>query len=294
MARTPRPCSPRLLQLSILVAALLSSSLALSAPMNPLGAFDHHQDVGKPKVAGEAVYNPSDQTYTLSSPSSNVGNALERLHLAWKKIKGDFIIQATVRFAGTGAQPRRQLGIMVRDALAGSSRYAAASVHGDTLSALQYRAADGAAAAQVEVSSFHPTNIQLARTGNRFTFSSAVFGEAYKSVSQDIALADEAYVGPFVGSDEVGVVAQAVFSNVRVIIPPDPGFKMYSEKSCTASPVRSSPPTGRATASSSTIAPRASCTRMTSRPARLSSSRPARIVRTTTTTFYRLTARCSH
>jgi TolB protein len=210
------------------VVALLISPLALSAPEKPLGAFDHRLDVGNPKLAGDTVYNPSDQTYTLSSPGPNADNALEQLPLAWRKIKGDFIVQATVRFAGTGARPRRELGIMARDALAGSSRYAAASVHGDTVTALQYRAADGAAA-QVEVSSFHPTEIQFARTGNRFTFSSAVFGEDYKSVSQDMALADEVYVGPFVASHEAGVVAQAVFSNVRVIIPPGPGFKMYSD-----------------------------------------------------------------
>jgi TolB protein len=229
MARTSSPCFRRLSQLSILVVALLMARLALSAPMKPLGAFDHHQDVGNPKLAGNAVYNPSDQTYMLSSAAPNAGTALEQLHLGWKKIKGDFIIQASVRFAGTGAHPGRELGIMVRDALASSSRYAAASVRGDSLTALKYRAADGAAAAQVEVSSFQPTDIQLARTGNRFTFSSAVFGENYKSVSQDVTLTDEVYVGPFVGSHAVGVVAQAVFSNVRVIIPPGPGFKPYTD-----------------------------------------------------------------
>jgi TolB protein len=203
--------------------------LTLSAPMKPLGAFEHHQDVGDPKLAGSAVYSPTDQAYTLSGAGANVDPALEQFHLAWKKIKGDFIIQASVRFAGTGARPRHELGIMVRDALAPSARYAAASVHGDTVTALQYRTADGAAAAQVEISSFHPTDIQLARTGNRFTFSSAVFGESYKSVSHDVALADEVYVGPFVGSHEQGVAAQGVFSNVRVIIPPGPGFKPYDD-----------------------------------------------------------------
>jgi len=213
----------------MLALALLLSGPSPSAPTKALGVFEHHQDVGDPKLAGNAVYSPTDQTYTLSGSGQNVGAALDQFHLAWKKIKGDFIIQASVRFAGTGALPRRELGIMVRDALTGSSRYAAASVHGDTVTALQYRAADGAAAAQVEISSFHPTDIQLARSGNRFTFSSAVFGEGYKSVSSDVALADEVYAGPFVGSEEQGIVAQGVFSNVRVIIPPGAGFKPYND-----------------------------------------------------------------
>jgi Tol biopolymer transport system component len=196
--------------------------------MKPLGAFDHHQDIGDPKLAGNGVYNPTDQTYTLSGAGPNAGIALEQFHLAWTKLEGDFIVQASVRFLGPGTQ-RRELGIMARDSLAASSPHAAASVHGDTLTALQYRATDSAAVGQVEVSSFHPTDIQLARAGNKFTFSSAVFGENYKAVSHDIALSREVYVGLFVGSHDAGVAAQAVFSNVRVIIPAAPDFKPYGE-----------------------------------------------------------------
>ncbi|HWO09196.1 MAG TPA: hypothetical protein VNN80_06940 [Polyangiaceae bacterium] len=197
--------------------------------MKPLGAFSHHQDVGEPKLAGDAVYNPSDQSYTLSGAGPNMGTAPDPFHLAWAKLEGDFIVQASVRFVGTGTHPRRELGIMVRDSLAGSARYAAASVRGDTLTALQYRATDGAAPAQLELSSFHPTEIQLSRIGTTFTFSSAVFGENFKSVSQDVALAGEVYAGLFVRSHEAGAVARAVFSNVRVIIPAAPGFKPYSD-----------------------------------------------------------------
>jgi Tol biopolymer transport system component len=197
--------------------------------MKRLGAFDQHQDVGAPKLAGNASYDPTDQVYTLSGGGPNAGTALEQFHFAWTKLEGDFIVQASVRFDDPGSQPRRQLGIMVRDSLAGSSRYAAASVHGEALTALQYRETGGTAAAQVELSSFHPTDIQLSRRGNELTFSSAVFGEDYKSVRHEVALADEVYVGLFVASQEAGVAARAVFSNVRVIIPAAPGFKPYSD-----------------------------------------------------------------
>src|SRR4051812_47450323 len=101
--------SPRLSQFSMLALAFLISRLAFAAPMKPLGAFEQHLDIGNPKRAGNAAYSPSDQTYTLSSAGPNVGTALEQLHLAWKKLKGDFILQASVRFAGTGT--RGELGI---------------------------------------------------------------------------------------------------------------------------------------------------------------------------------------
>src|SRR5215831_11911896 len=134
MLGLPSPCSPRLARLSLLVLALVFfSPLTIAAPMKPLGAFDQHQDVGAPKLAGNAVYNLTDQTYTLSGGGPNAGARLEQFHLAWTKIKGDFIVQASVRFIDPGTPARRELGIMVRDSLGGSSRYAAASVQGDTL-----------------------------------------------------------------------------------------------------------------------------------------------------------------
>ena len=197
--------------------------------MKAFGVFDQHQDIGDPKPAGNAVYNPTDQTYTLSGAGANLRTTLDQIHFAWKKITGDFIVQATVRFIGTGTHPRVELGIIACDALIGTSRYAAACVHGDSLTSLQYRATDGQAPAHIDVSSFHPTEIQFARTGNRFTFSSAVFGENYRAVSHELALNDELHVGLFSCSHEQGLVAHAVFSNVRVIIPAAPDFKPYSD-----------------------------------------------------------------
>jgi TolB protein len=197
--------------------------------MNTLGVFDQHRDVGEPKLAGNAVYDPKDQTYALSGAGVSGGAALDQFHFAGKKLQGDFIVQATVRFVGTGSTPRRKIGIVARDTLGDFSRYAAGSVHGDTLTALEYRATDGGGTAQLELSSFHPTDIQLARTGDTFTFSSAVFGESYKSVSHEVALSAEVYVGLFISSQQAGVIEKAVFSNVRVIIPAAPDFKPYSD-----------------------------------------------------------------
>jgi dipeptidyl aminopeptidase/acylaminoacyl peptidase len=200
--------------------------------MKALGVFEQHQDVGDPELAGSAVYDPSDQTYTVSGAGAT-GVALDQFHFAWKKIAGDFIVQATVhvpehRRLDGGRGPRPEVGIVARDALGSSARYAAARVGGGIRTALDYRASNGGPTAQIELSSFSPTEVQLARTGNRFTFSAAVFGENYKSVSLDVALADEAHVGIFARTS-AGGAEPAVFSNVRVIIPAAPDFKPYSD-----------------------------------------------------------------
>ena len=194
--------------------------------MKPLGVFEHHQDVGEPKLAGNAIYHPIDQTYTLSGAGSRSG--LDSCHFAEKRIKGDFIVQATIQPDAPG-HARRKIGIMARDARSASSRYAAACVQDDPRTVLQSVASAGGSAARVELSSFHPTEIQFARTGNVFTLSAATFGENYKSVRQELALDPEVHVGLFVASESEDVLAQAVFGNVRVIIPAAPDFKPYSD-----------------------------------------------------------------
>jgi len=70
-------------------------STAKTQDLEPIGLFDHHQDVGNPKLKGSAMYNPDDQTYTLTGAGINMWTNVDQFHFVWKKIKGDFIIRAT-------------------------------------------------------------------------------------------------------------------------------------------------------------------------------------------------------
>jgi hypothetical protein len=68
-------------------------------------------------------------------------------------------------------------------------------VHGDVLTSLQYRTKTDDTTGQIIISSYHPTEIELERSGNSFTFSSASFGETYKSATKEIVLNEEVYAG---------------------------------------------------------------------------------------------------
>src|SRR6266480_1275865 len=114
----------------LLVAILFIQSNPLLAQMNPIGLFDHHEDVGNPKLKGNAVYNKEDQTYLLSGAGKNIWTNLDQFQYVWKKIKGDFIISATVRFIGNGVAGHRKIGLMARDKLTTDSRYIDAACHG--------------------------------------------------------------------------------------------------------------------------------------------------------------------
>jgi TolB protein len=213
----------------MLMGIFVLCSLSATVQSQPVGSFDNHGDVGDPKIKGSTVYNSTDQTYTLSGAGKNMWTNADQFQFAWKKIKGDFIIKATVRFIDKGSADHRKIGIIARDKLSTDSRYADACVHGDILSSLQYRASDGDTTGQVIVSSYHPTEIELERTGNTFTFSAASYGEAYKSVTKDIALNEEVYAGIFICSHLEDVVEKAVFSNVRIIIPPSKDYRPYRD-----------------------------------------------------------------
>lgn len=215
----PKPC--------LYLICLLLAAAPVSAQQ--YGIFDASTDVGNPRLRGSAAYNQTTQEYTLRGAGANMWASNDQFHFLYKKIKGDFIISATVRFIGKGTDNHRKIGIIARDNLDAGSRYADACVHGDELTSLQYRSTDGAQTEQVILSSYHPTDIELQRIGDTLIFSAATFGENYKSVTKHLALNEEVYAGLFICSHRDSIMESAVFSNVRITIPAPRGFRPYRD-----------------------------------------------------------------
>ncbi len=217
-----------------LLTALVFSGAALTAhanmqPPSPLGIFENHIDVGNPVTAGSATYDPDTQTYSLTGAGKNMWFGDDQFHFAYQKIKGDFIIRATIEFVGEGAAAHRKIGIIAKNELTADAPHANASIHGDTLSSIQYRTETGADTQEVKLNVFHPTDIEFQRKGDTFTLSAAVFGENFKSVSQVVDLNDEVYAGIFICSHVEAVAETAIFRNVRVIIPAEDNFVPYRD-----------------------------------------------------------------
>ncbi|MGC4101878.1 TolB family protein [Ferruginibacter sp.] len=198
---------------------------------NAVGVFEEHQDVGNPILKGNTVYNAADQTYLLSAGGKNIWAKQDQFQFAWQKIKGDFIIKATVQFIGKGVDGHRKLGVMARDKLTTDSKYIDGVFHGGQPlnTSMQYRQIDGDTTGQLIISPVHPTEIEFERDGNTFTFSAATFGENYRVVSKEMNMNEELYVGIFLCSHADTVMEKAVFSNVRIIIPPFKNYKPYKD-----------------------------------------------------------------
>jgi TolB protein len=102
---------------NLLFVLLILTPAGSFAQLAPIGQFDHHQDVGNPKKAGSAMYNATDQTYTVTGAGINMWAKIDQFHFLWKKIKGDFAISATIQFVGKGTADHRKIGIIARDEL---------------------------------------------------------------------------------------------------------------------------------------------------------------------------------
>ncbi len=77
----------------------------------------------------------------LTGSGDNIWFGEDQFHFAWKKLKGDFILRADVRFIGEGSHEHRKAGWMIRRDLETGSPHVSATVHGDGLTSLQYRTA---------------------------------------------------------------------------------------------------------------------------------------------------------
>ena len=200
------------------------------ASENPLGQFDGQTGVGSPKIPGSATYDAANQEYTLTGAGTNMWSTSDQFHFLWKQLKGDFILRARLEFVGTGVNPHRKVGWMLRPSLETDAAYVDGAEHGSGLTSLQYRRAQGAKTEQIELSVTNATIIQIERNGNSFVFSAARAGDPFVTAQLgDVTMPDEVYAGLFICSHEGAAAEKAIFRDVRIIHPAKAGFVPYKD-----------------------------------------------------------------
>ncbi|MEZ4967658.1 MAG: biopolymer transporter TolR [Saprospiraceae bacterium] len=215
---------------ALCAAALLLMPAAVLSAQNGPGIFEASVDVGPVLHAGKTEYDATAQTYRLSGSGANIWFAKDEFHYAYKKVSGDCIVQARGRLLGKGVDPHRKFGWMLRAGLDTSAAMVSATVHGDGLTAIQYRKRSGMNIEEVKSPVRMPDVIQLERRGRSFLLSVARFGEPFWTVEvPDFDLPETLYAGLFICSHNKDAVETAEFDNVRVIIPAKPDFRPYRD-----------------------------------------------------------------
>src|SRR6266481_9227997 len=213
-----------LLALSCSFAGLNSPSLWASAA--PTGLFESHADVGSILHPGTLEYDAARGTYTVSGSGENVWATADAFHFVWKKVTGDESLAADVSFLSKGGNEHRKAVLMVRQSLDADSAYADVALHGNGLTALQYRDEKGAATREIQTQEIetHETQANLAgpkrlRIEKRDNFVYLFLADGgkelhYSGASIQVPLQGTYYVGIWVCSHDKDVVEKAVFANV--------------------------------------------------------------------------------
>ena len=213
------------LRIGIMLATLFApiSAAGIARAQAPaVGDFQHHADIGKPRVTGSAVFDTAAQRYTLTAGGYNVWFNRDEFHYAYSRITGNFILTANVALLGAGTDKHRKIGWMVRAGEQDDAAHVSAVVHGDGLTVLQWRTLRGAYMRdpQDEIVALKKNAqiIQLERSGNTFIMRTANPGEPLQEVGRTDAvdMPAQALAGLFLSSHNADVQEQAVAWNVRI------------------------------------------------------------------------------
>lgn len=203
------------LHLSLLTLFVLG--LTNLQAQNSVGIFESHADVGPVLHPGAATYNAASNTYILSGAGANIWFKKDELHLAWKKIKGDFMVTTQPSLEGQGVNLHRKSGWMARTSLDTSAAMVSLTVHGDGLTAFQYRKKNGTDIEEVKIPMVHADVIQLERRGRSYFVSVAKLGMTFWTVEvPDFDFPEELMVGLFISSHNKDVVEKGQFKETRV------------------------------------------------------------------------------
>lgn len=194
----------------------------LSAQNINIGVFQTNADIGNPKKAGSAIYNKTDQSYTLKGAGYNIWFARDEFHFVYNKIKGDFMMTANFEFIGKGTDLHRKTGWMIRESKAENAPHISATLHGDGLTVLQWRSSAGASMRDPQDEIFASGSgyniIQIERSGKKIIMRAAHTGEPFEIIgsAEMENLPEEVLAGLFICSHNPDVIEEVKIWNVRI------------------------------------------------------------------------------
>jgi TolB protein len=219
---------PSLLRAVVVLGILSATVIQANAQekAESVGIFESHGDVGKVLHSGSAGYDPSKRSYTVAGSGENMWFGADAFQFAWKKVSGDATISADITFQGAGGNAHRKAVLMIRQSLEPDSVYADVALHGNGLTALQFRDEPGGITREVRSLHSAPKRVRLSKHGAYFTlWLSGETGELQLAgASPKIELQEPFYIGIGVCSHDKEVVEKAVFANVEMATaPPNAG-----------------------------------------------------------------------
>ncbi len=228
-----KPSSRSLTLFATIFLSLICVALAVIPGKSdqPGKFFEGSQDVGTVLHPGSIKYDSAARTYTIFASGENMWFTKDAFYFAWEKASGDVAISADVSFLGEGKNPHRKAVLMVRQSLDPASPYVDIALHGNGMTAIQFREASGDLTHEIEAAKWSPKKLLLEKRGDYFYMSLAYDQNApqISGGSIRIPIKGDFYIGIGACSHEKDLVETAVFSNVKIGTPqPVSQLKLYS------------------------------------------------------------------
>ena len=214
-SRSPKMKSTHL---RIVIASAFLTACSALPNFSRIGIFTGHCDVGTLSRPGSASYDAARDTYVIGSSGANMWFAEDDMHFVWKKVTGDIAIAADIAFVGESKQGHRKGCLMVRQSLDPGSPMVDVAVHGDGLSSLQFREAQGGPTKEIQSMTARPERVRLDKIGDGVYLSVAGAGEPLHAsgASFHLRFAEPFYVGLAVSAHDNAAFETAEFSKVEV------------------------------------------------------------------------------
>jgi len=201
------------------VAFLLLAILGVrTVHATELGLFEGQTEVGNSSRPGTAVLEPADNSFLIAGGGENMWFTNDAFHFVWKRIPGDFELNAAITWLGSGGNPHRKACLIVRQNLRADSPYIDVAVHGNGLTSLQFRETAGGLTHEIQANIAHPQRVGIARQGDVFfmTLPDASGRFAPAGAFMRLRLTDPVYVGLGLCAHDDKALEKARFSQVAL------------------------------------------------------------------------------
>lgn len=148
--------------------------------------------------------------------------ASDAFQFAWKQVSGDIALTANIAFLQTGGNPHRKAVLMIRQSLDADSPYADVALHGEGLTALQYRDSKGSTTHEIQSNISAPHRLRIEKRGDFiYVFVASAADEPLRPSGASIKLPLQGpfYVGIGVCAHDKDAVEKAAFKNVDLTVP---------------------------------------------------------------------------
>jgi len=207
----------RLLSRSLLGGFVFTLLGHAGASADEPGLFEGKTEIGKPSRPGSVTVEPAKNSYLIAGGGENMWFTNDAFYFVWKRVSGDFELNAATEWVESGGNAHRKACLIVRQSLDADSPYIDVAVHGDGLTSLQFRETPGGLTHEIQANVTRPPRIGIGRQGDVFFMTLPEAGDtpAPAGASMRIKFSDPVYVGLGVCAHDDKALETARFSQVR-------------------------------------------------------------------------------